>query len=378
MPITELPSSTEGNINQVNFKKVSGNYDSLYFSSNSQITKTSGLVDLQVNGFAGVDFNTPGITGETLKKSLQTMLASGVTTCLPTLITSSEEHLKSCFIDLENSRQSCKLAKTMIAGYHLEGPFISPHTGFSGCHPVEKIIDADQEMFLRLQEAANGRISLVTLAPEVNGAMPFIKNLVSQGIIVAIGHTSAGSEKIREAVEAGAMLSTHLGNATSTELSKNNNPIISQLSEDKLSASFIADGYHISQETLKVYLRAKESKRTLLITDATAGAAAKPGIYQLGEMELHLDHEPVVYNKETSRPAGSAVTLDQCVRNVMKWYNVSLDEAVSWAGLNPLQLLKSSKASEINLENNNSVWWEENDGIWSVKASRSGTFLYES
>ena len=128
MPITELPSSTEGNINHENSKKVSGNYDSLYFSSNSQITKTSGLVDLQVNGFAGVDFNTPGITGETLKKSLQTMLASGVTTCLPTLITSSEEHLKSCFRDLENSRQSCKLAKTMIPGYHLEGPFISPYT----------------------------------------------------------------------------------------------------------------------------------------------------------------------------------------------------------------------------------------------------------
>ena len=378
MPITELPSSTESNISQENFKKVSGNYDSFHFYSNSQITKTSGLVDLQVNGFAGVDFNTPGITGETLKKSLQTMLSLGVTTCLPTLITSSEEHLKSCFRDLENSRKSCKLAKTMIAGYHLEGPFISPHPGFSGWHPVDKIRDADQEMFLRLQEAADGRISLVTLAPEVNGAIPFIKNLVSQGIIVAIGHTSAGSEKIREAVEAGAMLSTHLGNGTSTELSKNNNPIISQLSEDRLSASFIADGYHISQETLKVYLRAKESKRTILITDATAGAAAKPGIYQLGEMELHLDHEPVVYNKKNSRPAGSAVTLDQCVRNVMKWYNVSLDEAVSWAGLNPLQLLKSSSASDINLENNNSVWWEENDGIWYVKASRSGTFLYES
>ena len=378
MPITELPTSTESNTNHENFKKESGNDDPLYFSSNSQIIKTSGLVDLQVNGFAGVDYNTPGITDENLNNSLETMLTSGVTTCLPTLITSSEEHLKSCFRDLENSRQSCKLAKTMIAGYHLEGPFISPHPGFSGCHPVEKIRDADHEMFLRLQEAADGRISLVTLAPEVNGAMPFIKNLVSQGIIVAIGHTTAGSEKIREAVEAGAMLSTHLGNGTSTELSKNNNPIISQLSEDKLSASFIADGYHISQETLKVYLRAKESKRTLLITDATAGAAAKPGIYQLGEMKLHLDHEPVVYNKETSRPAGSAVTLDQCVRNVMKWYNVSLDEAVSWAGLNPLQLLKSSNAYEINVENNNSVWWEENDGIWYVKASRSGTFLYES
>ena len=378
MPITELPSSTDSNIYNENFKKESWNDDSLDFSSNSKITKTSGLVDLQVNGFAGVDFNTPGITDETLNKLLETMLASGVTTCLPTLITSSEEHLKSCFRDLENSRKSCKLAKTMIAGYHLEGPFISPNPGFSGCHPVEKIGDADQEMFQRLQEAACGKISLVTLAPEVNGAIPFIKNLVSQGIIVAIGHTSAVSEKIHEAVEAGAMLSTHLGNGTSKELSKNNNPIIAQLCEDKLSASFIADGYHISPEILKVYLRAKESKRTLLITDATAASAAEPGIYRLGNMELRLDYEPVVYNKETSRPAGSAVTLDQCVRNVMKWYKVPLEEAVSWAGLNPLQLLKSSKTSEIYREHNNSVWWEENDGIWYVKASRSGTFFYHS
>ena len=95
-------------------------------------------------------------------------------------------------------------------------------------------------------------------------------------------------------------------------------------------------------------------------------------------MELHLDSEPVVYSKETLRPAGSAVTLDQCVRNVMKWYKVPLDEAVSWAGLNPLKILKSSKPSEVITEQNNSVWWEENDGAWHVKASRSGTFLYQS
>ena len=129
MSITEIPFSNGSNINLENFKKESGNDDSLRFSTNSQITKTSGLVDIQVNGFAGVDFNTPGITSKNLQKSLESMLASGVTTCLPTLITASEEQLKSCFRDLENSRQSCKLAKTMIAGYHLEGPFISPHSG---------------------------------------------------------------------------------------------------------------------------------------------------------------------------------------------------------------------------------------------------------
>ena len=378
MPITELPSSTENNTKPEYSKRESGIDDSLCFSAESQITKTPGLVDLQVNGFAGVDFNTPGITAQTLQKALEAILASGVTTCLPTLITASEEHLKSCFSDLENSRQSCQLAKMMIDGYHLEGPFISPHPGFYGCHPVEAIGDVDQDMFWRLQETAGGRICLVTLAPELNGAISFIEHLVSQGIIVAIGHTSAGLEKIREAVEAGAMLSTHLGNGTRAELSKNNNPIIAQLSEDNLSASFISDGYHLSPEVLKVYLRAKESKRTILITDATAGAAAEPGIYQLGDLELFLESEPVVYNKKNSRPTGSAVTMDQCVRNVMQWYKVPLDEAVTWAGFNPMQLLKSSKASKTYTEHDNSVWWEENDGEWYVKAARSGLFLYQS
>ena len=158
MPITELPSSTENNTNPEYSKIESGIDDLLGFSAESRINKTSGLVDLQVNGFAGVDFNTPGITAQTLQKALETMLASGVTTCLPTLITASEEHLNSCFRDLENSRQSCQLAKMMIAAYHLEGPFISPHHGFSGCHPVEAIGDVDQNMFLRLQATAGGRI----------------------------------------------------------------------------------------------------------------------------------------------------------------------------------------------------------------------------
>ena len=378
MPITELPSSTEKKIKTGNSRKESELDDSLIFSAESGKYKTSGLVDLQVNGFAGVDFNTPGITTQNMHKALETMLASGVTTFLPTLITASEEHLKSCFRDLEKSSQSNQLAKRMIAGYNLERPFISPHPGFSGCHPVESIGDVDQDMFLRLQETAGGRICLVTLAPEVNGAIPFIEYLVTHGILVAIGHTAAEPEKIREAVEAGAMLSTHLGNGTRAELSKNNNPIISQLGEDKLCASFIADGYHLSPEVLKVYLRAKESKRTILITDATAGAAAKPGIYQLGDLELFLESEPVVYNKKTSRPTGSAVTLDQCVRNVMQWYKVTLDEAVTWASFNPLQLLKSSKLSKINPDHENSVWWEENDGEWYVKAARIGTFLYKS
>ena len=338
--------------------------------------KTPGLVDLQVNGFAGVDFNTPGITQDSLEHSLEAMLASGVTTCLPTIITASKTHLQSCLADLETARNSSDLAKTMIAGYHLEGPFLSALPGFSGCHPVQEMGVVNPEMFSALQDAAGGNINLLTLAPEVDGALAFIEKLVSDGIIVALGHTAAGVDKIREAVEAGASLSTHLGNGTSSELQKNDNPIMAQLSEDQLSASFIADGYHLSPSVLKVYLRAKCSERVVLITDATAGASAIPGRYRLGNMELLRGSDPVIYDQKTSRPVGSAVTLDQCIRNVIRWYGISLEEAVSWAGENPLKIIGASKAKTLLTESERNVWWKEEKDGWKVKAAQSGKFLY--
>jgi N-acetylglucosamine-6-phosphate deacetylase len=338
--------------------------------------KTHGLVDLQVNGFGGVDFNTPGITQNSLEHALEAMLASGVTTCLPTIITASETHLQSCLADLETARNFSALAKSMIAGYHLEGPFLSTIPGFSGCHPVQEIGAINPEMFSRLQDSAGGNIRLLTLAPEVDGALAFIDKLVLDGIIVALGHTAAGVDKIREAVKAGASLSTHLGNGTSSELLKNDNPIIAQLGEDQLNASFIADGYHLSPEILKVYLRAKCSKRVVLITDATAGASAVPGSYRLGALELLLGSDPVIYDQQTSRPVGSAVTLDQCVRNVMRWYGISLEEAINWAAVNPQKILSTSQATKFLAESERHVWWKEEKDGWIVKAAQSGNFFY--
>ena len=144
---------------------------------------------------------------------------------------------------------------------------------------------------------------------------------------MALGHTAAVSEIIKHAVDAGALLSTHLGNGTSAELPINNNPIMDQLAEDQLSASFIAAGYHLSPEVLKVYLRAKESKRTILITDATAATSASPERCRLGDIELSLDSEQFICNSETNRPVGSVLTLDQRVRNVMCWYDIPLERS---------------------------------------------------
>ena len=152
--------------------------------------------------------------------------------------------------------QNSELAQTMVIGYHLEGPFLSPEEGSRGCHPAEVMRGADLDYFEQLQEAAGGMIRLVTVAPEIEGAFSFIEQLSSKGIIVALGHTSAGIELIRQATDCGAVLSTHLGNGTASMLSKHDNPILAQLSEDRLSASFITDGYH-SREQLRFTCRAK-------------------------------------------------------------------------------------------------------------------------
>jgi len=342
----------------------------------NQLVETPGLVDLQVNGFGGVDFNTPGISPELFQRSLEAILSSGVLTFLPTIITGSEKHMKNCLSEIEKFRDSMPLAKSMIAGYHIEGPFLSKLKGFSGCHPTKHMCDVDHEMFLRLQEAAGGNIRMVTLAPEIEGSIEFINKLVCDEIIPAIGHTNASSEKIRIAVDAGASISTHLGNGTASKLNKNKNPIFAQLSEDKLFASFIADGFHIPPDVLKTYLRAKGSKKSILVTDSTAGASAPPGKYKFGNLEFLVGSEPLILDKDTSRPIGSVVSLDQCVRNVMNWYGTSLSESVKWAGTNAKQLLTSSKTSTFFANNEKKVWWEEEEEGWYVKKIQCGEFFY--
>ena len=338
--------------------------------------KTQGMLDLQVNGFGGIDYNNSNLDPEDFEKSLQKMLATGVTSCLPTLISASETHLKSCFQALEKGRQNSELAQTMVIGYHLEGPFLSPEEGSRGCHPAEVMRGADLDYFEQLQEAAGGMIGMVTVAPEIEGTLSFIEQLSSKGIIVALGHTSAGIDLIRQAADCGAVLSTHLGNGTASMLSKHDNPILAQLSEDRLSASFITDGYHLSREQLQLYLRAKGPDRTILVTDATSAAAAAPGVYGLGPMTLERQQEPVALSPDTGRPAGSAVTLDQCLQNVINWFDLSLEDAISWASDNPRKILGNSSSE--NEFSNQWINWKKMEGMWKVMEVQTGKFKIQN
>ncbi|MFO1512037.1 MAG: hypothetical protein U1F83_03840 [Verrucomicrobiota bacterium] len=247
-----------------------------------------GLFDLQVNGFGGVDFNNPTTPGEDVLRAIDLIRATGVTRFLPTLITSSFERFAQCARTLTDANHAA------IVGLHMEGPYIAAEDGPRGAHPREHVSRASIDDFERRQEAAGGKIRLVTLAPEVPGAMPLIEYLVGRGVRVAIGHTAATPEQILDAIKAGATLSTHLGNGCAQQLPRHPNFLWEQLAADELGASLIADGHHLPPATLKAMLRAKTPARTILITDATAAAGCAPGRYE-------LNGETVVLSRRRAR-----------------------------------------------------------------------------
>ena len=302
--------------------------------------RTLGLCDIQLNGFAGIDFNNPNLNPEEFHRSMQALLRTGVTNVLPTLITADQGDLYRNFEALERARASSPIAQLMVQGYHLEGPFLNPAQGFAGCHPSKFMGQKPSwEKFASWQAASGGRIKLLTVAPEMPGVLELIDKCVESGVRVSLGHTNASHEDIRKAVDAGASLSTHLGNGVAQLLPKVDNPILSQLAEENLSASFIADGYHQKPHVLRVYIKAKGSDRTILISDGTAASGTVPGTYYLGAAKIQSKPEGVVHLFGTQNLAGSAATLLECLQNVITWYNISLEQGIRWGSIHPRQLL---------------------------------------
>ncbi len=264
---------------------------------------------------------------------MRRMWRTGVTRALPTLITASLDRLAIC------ARRLARHPHRAIAGLHLEGPYISPLDGFRGAHPREHVRDASIEDFSRRQEAADGRIRLVTLAPEVPGAIALIEHLVRHDIRVAIGHTAAAAAHLQAAVAAGATLSTHLGNGCALLLPRHPNVLWEQLAADALHASFIVDGHHLPPSTVKAMLRAKTPGRCVLVTDAIAAAGGPPGIYRLGDLDVELSADGRVSPPGASHLAGSALTLDRAVANTMRFSGLDLDDVLAMVTTTPARLI---------------------------------------
>jgi N-acetylglucosamine-6-phosphate deacetylase len=298
----------------------------------------SGFFDPQVNGFAGVDFNSPSLSPEGLHHAALSLASTGVTRFLPTLITSSHEKMVRQLRIIGGALRSDFLLRQMCPGIHLEGPYISPEEGPRGVHPREFIRLPQWEEVERFQEACEGRVKCITLAPELRGAIPFIKKAAAHGIVIGIGHTDASEEVLEEAVQAGARLSCHLGNATPKPSSRHQNPVRKQLAIDQLMVSIIVDGIHLPPDTVNDYVRAKGVDRIVLTTDSMAGAGAPAGRYTLGDLEVEVGPDRAARWVSNSRLAGSTLTMDRAISNVMRFAGVDLLSAIQMAAKNAQKL----------------------------------------
>lgn len=298
-----------------------------------------GLVDIQVNGFGGHDLNAPGASPDDVAAVVRALWRHGVTRFCPTVCTQSRAHMIAALRTVARACEEAPWIDRAVIGVHVEGPYISPEDGPRGAHPREHVRLPDWDEVQAFQDAAGGRVRLLTLAPEIPAAIDLIERLAQAGIVPAIGHTGAGRADILAAVSAGARLSTHLGNGSHAMIPRHHNYIWEQLAADSLWASLIADGHHLPPSVVKVFVRAKGVERCLLTSDAVWLAGGCPGTYRFLDREVELTPDHRVRLVGTEYLAGSALDLATAVGNVVAFAGIDLGEAVEMASLRPALLL---------------------------------------
>jgi len=298
-----------------------------------------GFVDIQVNGFAGIDFSSPDLDAEKAISVLPALWSSGVTTFCPTLITNSLLALARNFAILEQAARMNGDFAHAVPCYHLEGPYLSP-LGSHGAHDPQWMRPPNWDEFLELQRAAGGRIGIVTLAPELPGAEDFIRQAQSAGVTVAIGHTDGGADDVHRAAAAGATLNTHLGNGCPEYLHRHNAPLWAQLATESLHASLICDGFHLPPDVVKVIVAVKGIDKCILITDAVHVAQLPPGRYSLVGTEIELLPSGQVVRADRVSMAGSSLTMNRGVAVFLKFSQCTLASAIQAATANPANLLR--------------------------------------
>jgi N-acetylglucosamine-6-phosphate deacetylase len=305
-------------------------------SGDEDLWLSPGFIDLQVNGYAGWDLNAESITPDLVIALMDSLFAVGVTTFIPTIITASENRIVAALRAIAEARHHSPLARHVIPFVHTEGPHLSPADGPRGAHPRDHVRPPDIAEFERWQAASDGLVGMVTLSPHWDESLPCIAHLASRKCVVAIGHTDADPARIHAAAEAGAVLSTHLGNGVADELPRHPNLLWAQLADDRLAASFIADGHHLPPDTLKAMLRAKGTERCILVSDTVALAGMPPGRYETsvgGIVESTADGRIGIPG--TRRLAGAALPLKSGVANVARLPGFSLGDAMQMATGNP-------------------------------------------
>ncbi len=337
-----------------------------------------GLIDLQINGINGIDFNATTLTQEDVVNATQYLLSQGVTTFLPTVITNSDENILTIVHTIYDACRSNSVVNECIWGIHLEGPFISPAEGAKGAHDEKYIKAPDWDLFNKFQGAAGGKIKLVTIAPEWEGSCSFIEKCREQGILVAMGHSLANTQQISLAIKAGVTLSTHLGNGIPLLLKRHPNMIWDQLAADELYACMITDGIHIPDSFIKVVMKNKAQK-ALIVSDATCFAGMPPGEYQnhIGGSVI-LDKEKRISLKDSpGLLAGAAKSLLENVETLLHHNLASLKEAWEMASLNVAEMLVKTDPAFYEKNNDKVIFRLAGKAIIITTVIKNGKIVFE-
>ncbi len=307
-----------------------------------------GFVDLQVNGYAGVNFSSEALTLAEVLSVTQALARRGTLAFCPTVITAPHAVYRHALPVLAEAMRDPR-SQGRLLGIHLEGPFISPEDGAVGAHPVKFVRPPSLEEFDELYRLAAGCIILLTLAPELPGAVDLIRHAVSLGVAVSIGHTLADGPAVRAAVNAGARLSTHLGNGCPNLLHRHHNPIWPQLAANELSAMLITDGHHLPPEVIAAFLAAKGPGRVLVTSDAAPAAGCPPGEYAFFGTRVLLEPSGRLRNLERDTLAGSAAAMLDCMNFLAGLGLLSEGELWQVGRDNPLAALGKTAAGIADL-----------------------------
>ncbi|MBN1491399.1 MAG: amidohydrolase family protein [Phycisphaerae bacterium] len=302
----------------------------------------SGFFDLQVNGSMGRSFAAPQLCIEDVEFIARAVLKTGVTRLLPTVVSADLDVLTHQLSVIAEAMERSPLAAAMCPGIHIEGPFIHPDDGPRGAHRRQYVRDPSIADYERLQTASRGRVVMLTLAPERPGGIELIRHVSAQGVVVGLGHHRADAESLEEAVVAGARISTHLGNGADAMLPRlHGNYIWQQLGEDRLWASFIADGHHLPAAALRCMLRAKTLARSVLVTDANELAGMPPGRYSHHGSEVELTADGRITIPGTPYLAGSAASMPLLIGRAVADAGLTLTEAVNLATRQPEAIMRN-------------------------------------
>lgn len=297
-----------------------------------------GFVDLQVNGFKGVDFSSSELTRERFVFASKELIKTGTALFLPTIISSSKKIYERNLKLISDIIEETDL-KHHIPGIHLEGPFISNSDGARGAHQSTWIKKPDLHFFDQLIKWSDGKVKLLTIAAELDGSDKLCRHAAELGIKVSLGHQLAGETDLQKLVESGASLLTHLGNGIPQTIDRHKNPIWAGLAIDDLSAMIITDGHHIPPSIIKTVIRTKGVSNTIVVSDASPIAGLLAGKYTTLGNDVILDESGRLYNPETGYLVGSSSTMMDCM-NYLHSLNLLTEKELFDVGFyNPLKIL---------------------------------------